>query len=151
VLLTVAVVVAVGLGALAQSVSGIGFSLVCGPLLVSLLGPADGVRLAIALSILLNVVLLARHRSDVDRAGALLLLVPTALAVPVFAVALRDLPDQPAAALAGATIVLGALLLGLGVRWRAARRRAGAAAAGVVAAATTVVASVSGPPVAPWA
>jgi uncharacterized membrane protein YfcA len=149
--LAAAVVLAVAVGALAQSVSGIGFSLVSGPLLVAALGPADGVRLGIVLSLGLNAVLLARHRSDLDRRGALLLLVPTALTVPVFAVLLRDLPERPAAALAGATIVVGTVLLALGVRWRAARGRAGAAVTGVVAAATTVVASVSGPPVALWA
>lgn len=149
--LAAAVVLAVALGALAQSVSGIGFSLVCGPLLVAALGPADGVRLAIVLSLGLNLVLLARHRTDLDRRGALLLLVPTALTVPVFAVLLRDLPERPAAALAGGTIVLLTLLLAAGVRWRAARGAAGAAVTGVAAAATTVVASVSGPPVALWA
>ena len=146
-----AVVLAVALGALAQSVSGIGFSLVCGPLLVAALGAADGVRLAVVLSLGLNLVLLTRHRSDLEARGALLLLVPTALAVPVFAVLLRDVPDRPAAALAGGTIVLLTLLLAAGARWRAARGAVGAAVTGVVAAATTVVASVSGPPVALWA
>lgn len=149
--LAAAVVLAVAVGALAQSVSGIGFSLVSGPLLVAALGPADGVKLGIVLSLGLNAVLLARHRADLDRRGALLLLVPTALTVPVFAVLLRDLPERPAAALAGATIVVGTVLLALGVRWRAARGRAGAAVTGVVAAATTVMASVSGPAVALWA
>lgn len=149
--LTASVLVAVLVGALSQSVSGIGFSLVCGPLLVAALGPADGVRLAIVLSLLLNVVLLVRYRSDADLRGALLLFVPTAVALPLLAVALADLPDRPAAALAGGTILVLALLLALGVRWRAARGRAGAAVTGVVAAATTVVASVSGPPVALWA
>ena len=149
--LATAVVLAVALGAMAQSVSGIGFSLVCGPLLVAALGAADGVRLAVVLSLGLNAVILARHRSHLDRGGALRLLVPTALAVPVFAVLLRDVPERPAAALAGGTIVLLTLLLASGVRWQAARGAAGAAVTGVVAAASTVVASVSGPPVALWA
>ena len=150
-LLDVAVVLAVAVGALAQSVSGIGFSLVCGPLLVAALGAADGVRLGIVLSLGLNAAILARDRSSLDGRGALLLLVPSALAIPVLAVLLRDLPERPAAALAGATILLGTLLLASGVRWRAARGVVGAVATGVVAAATTVLASVSGPPVALWA
>jgi uncharacterized membrane protein YfcA len=149
--LSAAVVLAVALGALAQSVSGIGFSLVCGPLLVAALGAADGVRLGVVLSLGLNVVLLARHRRDLDRGGALRLLVPTALTVPMFAVLLRDVQERPAAALAGGTIVVLTLLLAAGVRWRAARGSVGAAVTGVVAAATTVVASVAGPPVALWA
>ena len=150
-MLTAAVVLAVLVGTLAQSVSGIGFSLVCGPLLVASLGATDGVRLAVVLSLVLNVVLVARYRAEVDRRGALLLLLPTALAVPVFAVVARRLPDRPAEAAAGAVVVLGAVLLAAGARWDAARGRTGAVVAGVVSAATTVVASVSGPPVALWA
>ncbi len=149
--LSAAVVLAVAVAALAQSVSGIGFSLVCGPLLVAALGAAAGVRLAVVLSLGLNAVILARHRSDLDGGGALRLLVPTALTLPVFALLLRDVPERPAAALAGGTIVVLTLLLAAGVRWRAARGTAGAGVTGIVAAATTVVASVSGPPVALWA
>jgi hypothetical protein len=58
--LTAAVLLSVLLGMLAQSVSGIGFALACGPLLVESLGPQDGVRLVMLLSLVLNVVLLAR-------------------------------------------------------------------------------------------
>jgi uncharacterized membrane protein YfcA len=46
--------VAVLVGAVAQSVSGIGFVLVCGPLLVAALGAHDGVRLAVVLSLVVN-------------------------------------------------------------------------------------------------
>ena len=59
-MLIAAVLAAVLVGTLAQSVSGIGFALVCGPLLVAALGAQDGVRLAVLLSLVLNVVLLAR-------------------------------------------------------------------------------------------
>ncbi len=150
-MLTLLVGLSVLVGALAQSVSGIGFSLVCGPLLVAALGAADGVRLGVLLSLALNVVLVTRYRREVDRRGALLLLLPTALTVPLFAVLARAVPERAAAAAAGGVVVLGALLLGSGLRWRAARGRAGAVAAGVVAGATTVAASVAGPPVALWA
>lgn len=150
-MLTVAVVVSVLVGALAQSVSGIGFSLVCGPLLVAALGPPDGVRLGVLLSLALNVVLVVRFRREVDRRAAVLLLLPTALALPLFAVLARSVPDRAAAAAAGGVVLLGAVLLACGVRWRGARGRAGAVAAGVVAAATTVAASVAGPPIALWA
>lgn len=146
-----AALLAVLLGALAQSVSGIGFSLVSGPLLVAVLGPADGVRLGVLLSLPLNLVLLARYRTDVDRSSAGLLLVPTVVALPVLAFLLAGLPPRPAAALAGGTILALTATLALGVRWPAARGRVGAAVTGVVAAATTVVASVAGPPVALWA
>ena len=139
------------LGTLAQSVSGIGFALVCGPLLVAALGPQDGVRLAVLLSLVLNVVLLARLWRQVDRRQTLLLLVPSALATPLLAVLVRDLPARPAAALAGAVVLVGVALLASGLRWHAARGPAGAATAGVVGAATNLVAGVAGPVVALWA
>lgn len=142
---------AVLLGTLAQSVSGIGFSLVCGPLLVAALGPQDGVRLSVLLSLVLNVVLLTRLWALVDRRRTLLLLVPSALATPLLAVAARGLPTRPAAGLAGAVVLVGVGLLASGLRWDAARGPAGAVVAGVVAAATNVVAGVAGPMVALWA
>lgn len=139
------------LGTLAQSVSGIGFSLVCGPLLVAALGPADGVRLGVALSLVLNVVLLSRLLRLVDVRRTLLLLVPAALVTPLLAVLVRRLPERPAAALAGAVVLLGVALLASGVRWPAARGATGAVVAGVLGAATNLVASVAGPMVALWA
>lgn len=150
-MLTAAVLLAVLTGTLAQSVSGLGFSLVSGPLLVAALGPYDGVRLSVVLSLLLNLVLLARLRRDVDRGTTVLLLVPAALATPGLAVLARRLPERPASALAGGVVVVGTALLALGLRWRAARGRAGAVAMAVVAAATNVVAGVGGPPLALWA
>ena len=150
-MLTTAVLVAVLLGTLAQSVSGIGFALVCGPLLVAALGAADGVRLSVLLSLVLNVVLLARLWRAVEVGPTLLLLVPSALATPAFAVLARRLPERTGAALAGATVLLGVAVLASGVRWHAARGRTGAVAAGVAGAATNVLAGVAGPVVALWA
>ena len=150
-MLTAAVLVAVLLGTLAQSVSGIGFSLVCGPLLVAALGPADGVRLSVALSLVLNAVLLTRLWREVEGRATLLLLVPSALTTPVFAVLARRLPERAGAAAAGGVVLLGVALLASGVRWRAARGRAGAIAAGIGGALTNVLASVAGPVVALWA
>jgi uncharacterized membrane protein YfcA len=149
--LTAAVLLSVLLGTLAQSVSGIGFALVCGPLLVVSLGPQDGVRLVMLLSLVLNVVLLSRLWRQVDRRGTLLLLVPAALATPLLAVAVRSLPARPAAALAGLVVLTGVALLASGVRWKAARGSTGAVLAGVLGAATNVVAAVAGPVVALWA
>ncbi len=149
--MTALVVLAVLVGALAQSVSGIGFLLVCMPFLVGALGAHEGVRLGVVLSLLVNVGLLARHHRDLDRRGALLLLAPAAVATPVAAAAVRALPDRPAQAAAGGVIVLGTVLLAAGVRWRAARGAAGAVGVGIVSGVTNVVAGVAGPPVALWA
>lgn len=151
VVLTFAVLVAVVLGALAQAVGGLGFALVCGPLLVGLLGPFQGVRLSVALSLVLNLLLLIRLRRDVDRRAATLLLVPSVLATPVFARLARVLPERPAAALAGGVVLLGTLLLAGGLRWPAAGGRAGMVAGSLLAAGTNVIAGVGGPPVALWA
>lgn len=150
-MLVAAVLLAVLVGTLAQSVSGIGFALVCGPLLVAALGPQDGVRLAVLLSLVLNVVLLARLWREVEVRTTLLLLVPAAVTTPVFAVLSRRLPERAGAAAAGAVVVVGVAVLALGLRWHAARGRRGAVAAGVLGALTNVLAGVSGPTVALWA
>lgn len=142
---------AVLLGALAQSVSGIGFVLVCGPLLVAALGPREGVRLAVLLSLLVNVAVLARTRRDVAPRVALLLLLPAAAATPLLAVAVRAAPPRLAAALAGGATVAGALALAVGLRWRAARGAGGAVLAGLVSAAMNVTAGIGGPAVALYA
>ena len=146
-----AVLLAVLVGTVAQSVSGIGFALVCGPLLVAALGADDGVRLSVLLSLLLNAVLLARLWREVEVRTTLLLLVPAALTTPLFALLARRLPERAGAAAAGAVVLVGVAVLALGVRWSAARGRRGAVAAGVLGALTNVLAGVAGPVVALWA
>ena len=150
-MLIAAVLVAVLVGTLAQSISGIGFALVCGPLLVAALGAQDGVRLSVLLSLVLNSVLLARLWREVDVRTTLLLLVPAALTTPLWAVLSRRLPERAGAAAAGAVVVIGVAVLALGLRWHAARGRRGAVAAGALGALTNVLAGVAGPVVALWA
>jgi uncharacterized membrane protein YfcA len=145
VLLTLALAVLVG--SLAQSVSGIGFGLVCGPLLVADLGPHDGVRLSIALSLAVNVLVLLREREHATWRDALLLLVPAVLVTPLTAVLVRHAPDRVLEAAAGGIAVLGALALGAGLRWQAARGRLGAVLAGAVSGASNVTSGIGGPPV----
>ena len=145
------VVLAVAAGAVAQSVSGIGFTLVSGPLLVAALGPADGVRLSVVLSLVVNAVVLSRTAREASWRDAALLLVPAVLATPLLARLLREAPERASQALAGAATLAGALVLGAGVRWRAAGGTAGAVGAGVLSAAMNVVAGVGGPAVALYA
>ena len=142
------VVAAVGAGALAQAVSGIGFALVCGPFLVAALGPVDGVRLAVVLSLLVNLLVLARTARSADLRTALLLLVPAALATPVLARLVREVPERAAEGLSGAATLLGVAALASGLRWRAAGGHVGAVATGVVSAAMNVAAGIGGPAVA---
>ncbi|MBK5305192.1 MAG: TSUP family transporter [Frankiaceae bacterium] len=142
---------AVLVGAVAQSLSGIGFVLVCGPLLVAALGPDDGVRLAVVLSLVVNSAMLARTWRDAELRTALLLLAPAALATPLAARLLRSAPDRLAEGLAGASAVVAAAALAIGLRWRAARGRAGAVLAGIVSAVMNVAAGIGGPAIALYA
>jgi uncharacterized membrane protein YfcA len=138
-------------GALAQAVSGIGFGLVTGPVLVSALGHLDGVRLSVLLSLIVNVAVLAREHPHVRWRSALGLLLPAVIATPVLAVLIRRVPERTAEALAGLAAVAGASALATGLRWRRARGRAGMVAAGVVSAAMNDAAGIGGPAVALWA
>ena len=106
-MLTTAVVVAVLVGALAQSVSGIGFSLVCGPLLVAALGPPDGVRLGVLLSLCLNVVLVVRYRAEVPEIDAFGSAIMGAMAEH-FGNALPDIVVEPGRFIAGDAAVVSA-------------------------------------------
>lgn len=140
---------AVAVGAAAQSVSGIGFALVGGPLLFTVFGAREGVRVAVVLSMLVNVGVLAReHRSVMWRRVFPVLV--TALAVtPLLAHLLAGTHPRALRALAGTVIVLGAALVAAG------RARdsgvLGGVVAGMVSATMNVLASAGGPAVAVYA
>ena len=144
-------VVLIATGAAAQGVSGIGFGLVCGPALVSALGPADGVRVVVLLSVLVNVAVLAREHRHVAWRAAAGLLVPAAVATPLLAVALRQVPERAAQVLAGLAAALGAAALAAGARVPGARTPAGLVGAAVVSAGMNDAAGIGGPAVALWA
>ena len=146
-MLSLAVLLAVTAGAVAQAVSGVGFGLVCGPLLVAALGPRDGVRLSVLLSMAVNLGVLAWAHREVAWSRLPLLLTAAGLSTPLLAWALTPLPARTLQVLAGATALAGALALAVGLSWPAARGRTGTAAAGVVSAAMNVVAGIGGPAV----
>jgi len=141
--------VAVAFGALAQSVSGIGFALVGGPLLFALYGAREGVRVAVVLSMLVNVAVLSReHRAVMWRRVAPVLV--TALAVtPLLAWLLDGVHPRLLRAAAGAVVVIGAGLVAAG------RTRdsgvTGGVVAGLASATMNVLASAGGPAVAVYA
>jgi uncharacterized protein len=129
---------AVAAGAGAQSVSGIGFALVGGPLLFSVFGAREGVRVAVARA----------HRAVMWRRMSPVLV--TALVVtPVLAHVLSDAHPRALRALAGAVIVLGAGLVAAGRT--ADTGLAGGVVAGLVSATMNVLASAGGPAVAVYA
>jgi uncharacterized membrane protein YfcA len=140
---------AVAVGALAQSVSGIGFALVGGPLLFALYGAREGVRVAVVLSMVVNVSVLVReHRAVMWRRVAPVLV--TALAVtPLLAWLLDGVHPRLLRAAAGAVVVLGAALVAAG------RTRdsgvLGGVVAGLASATMNVLASAGGPAVAVYA
>jgi len=140
---------AVAVGAAAQSVSGIGFALVGGPLLFTVFGAREGVRVAVVLSMLVNVAVLVREHRTVMWRRVLPVLV-TALAVtPLLAHLLSGTHPRVLRAAAGGVIVLGAALVATG------RTRdtgiVGGVVAGLASATMNVLASAGGPAVAVYA
>ncbi len=147
----VAALVAVAGGALAQSATGMGFSLVAAPALVALLGPRDGVATVLVLAVLASLVPLTRDWRFGRPRDLARVLVPTLLATPLVALALRGADTRWMALAAGAGVLAGVALLASGMSWEWLRRPAGAATAGVSSAVLAVVGGVGGPPVGLWA
>ena len=135
---------AVAAGAVAQAVTGLGFSLVCAPLLIALEGPLDGVRLNLGLSVLINVVLLVPQREHVRQRDTIRLFVPAAIATPITAWAARRADADVLLVVAGALTVGSALVLLAGFRLR----RSSTTVAGAVSGAMNTVAGIGGPVVA---
>lgn len=139
----------VAVGAAAQSVSGIGFALVSGPLLFTVFGPREGVRVAVVLSMLVNLVVLVReHRAVMVRRVAPVLIAALA-STPLLVHLLSSVHTHALRAAAGGVIVIGALLVAAG------RTRdtgiVGGVIAGLASATMNVLASAGGPAVAVYA
>lgn len=142
---------AVALGSVAQAVTGIGFSLVCAPVLIATLGARDGVRTALALSIVINLLVLAGHHRRIIWSRVVLLLVPAVVITPLVAFAVRHLDARWLTLAAGVLTIASAVALGIGVRWGRASGAGGGVVAGSVSGAMNVVGSIGGPAVAIYA
>jgi uncharacterized membrane protein YfcA len=138
-------------GALANSVSGVGFGLVCSPLLALVMDPRQAAALAILMSSPSGAVVLYHDRRSVRVKDALLILVPAVLTAPLWALALADVNDTRLAHAAGVTVLLSVALLAIGFRSPALTGSSGAMIAGTAASAMTLLAAVGGPPVAIYA
>lgn len=139
----------VAVGAAAQSVSGIGFALVGGPLLFTLFGAREGVRVAVVLSMLVNISVLAReHRAVMWRQVAPVLVTALA-ATPLLVHVLSGAHPRLLRGAAGAVIVVGAALVAAGRTTETGP--VGAVAAGLASATMNVLASAGGPAVAVYA
>jgi len=140
---------AVAAGAVAQSVSGIGFALVAGPLLFTVFGAREGVRVAVVLSMLVNVGVLSREHRSVMWRRVLPVLLAALAATPLLVHLLADAHPRALRGLAGAVIVIGAALVAAG---RAVDTGVtGGVVAGIVSATMNVLASAGGPAVAVYA
>jgi uncharacterized membrane protein YfcA len=140
---------AVAVGAAAQSVSGIGFALVGGPLLFTVFGAREGVRVAVVLSMLVNVGVLVREHRAVMVRNVAPVLVAALLATPLLAWLLADVHPRALRAAAGGVVVVGAALVAAG-RTRDTGT-VGGVVAGLASATMNVLASAGGPAVAVYA
>ena len=125
--------------------TGLGFSLVCAPVLIAVLGAREGVRTALVLSTFLNVALLVRTHRDVLVARGALLLVPAVGATPFLAWAADRVDGTVLTVVAGVATVVSAAALLSGLRWARGAAPGWAVVAGVVSAAMNVVGSIGGP------
>lgn len=139
------------LGAAVQRVTGLGFGLVSGPLLVLALGPVTGVTLANVVSLLANLVLLAMTWRHVDLRRTALLVVPALLAVPVGAWVVRSLSAPVLSVVIGTTVLVALTAVLVSRRARVLQGRSGAVVAGAMSGLMNSTAAVGGPAVTVYA
>jgi uncharacterized membrane protein YfcA len=137
--------VAVFAGAAAQTVTGIGLVLICGPVLVLTVGPADAVRLALIISLILNAALLIQQPRAIQvRQAGRLVLPAAAVSIPL-GIVLRGSSAQVVAAVAGGVILASTALMWRGSRWAWLSTRGGTVAAGAASGAMNVASGAAGP------
>ena len=139
------VLVSVSAGTLAQAISGIGLVFICGPVLLAAAGPADGIRLALIVSLLLNSALLVLHGKDARYLDAMTLFVPAAAITVPLGLLLRGADTRAVAAAAGAGILLAAVASWRSRSWPWLDTPAGTAVAGAVSGAMNVLSATAGP------
>ncbi len=138
----------VAIGAFSQAATGMGFALIAAPALIAALGQAQGVGTVLVLASIASVIPLARGGwRSADPRSAGLLLVPTLIATPLIAWALRAVDHSLLAVAGGLAVITGVGLLASGLRSTWLRSRTGVAAVGVASAGLNVVGGVGGPPV----
>jgi uncharacterized membrane protein YfcA len=151
------VVQAIGLGlvvlvgASAQRVTGLGFSLVSSPFMVLLLGPFDGVLVINACGAVTALVVLTQVWRDVDLRRAALLIGPALPAVLAGAWLARGLPAPPLAIVVGLLILVALVAVVASERARVLRGTPGAVIAGIGSGFLNVTVGAGGPAVAVYA
>lgn len=142
------ILLAVAVGAFAQAATGMGFALVAAPVLIAAVGQAQGVGTVLVLASIASIIPLARGGwRDADPRAAGRLLIPTLIATPLIAWALRAVDHTALAVAGGLAVIVGVGLLASGLRSAWLLTRSGAVATGVASAGLNVVGGVGGPPV----
>ncbi|GAA2415616.1 sulfite exporter TauE/SafE family protein [Actinomadura vinacea] len=142
-LLPVSLGVLVGAGT--QRVTGVGFALVAGPLLVLLLGPVEGVRLVNLLSLLSSMVVLPTVWREVEFRRVARLAVPALLVLPAGAWIARNVPGAPLMIAEGVLVLTALYGLHRFNAPRALQGRAGETGAGAASGLMNVTAGIGGP------
>ena len=132
-------------GALTQRVTGIGFALVCAPLLVLIAGPFEGVVLSNLLGLTVSVIVFIAHWRDTEWKKGLLLAVPALIAIPFGAYVAKNVPPAPLMVIIGLLVIVALGAVVLSERARVLRGRGGAVAAGASSGFMNVTAGVGGP------
>jgi uncharacterized membrane protein YfcA len=132
-------------GALTQRVTGIGFALVCAPLLVLVAGPFEGVVLSNLLGLIVSAVVFVTHWRQTEWRKGLLLAVPALLAIPPGAWVARNVPAPQLMVMIGLTVIVALAAVVLSDRARVLRGTSGAVVAGGASGFMNVTAGVGGP------
>lgn len=141
----------VALAAVAQSVAGFGFGLVCSSVLIAVLGHDEGLRLVITLSLVMNVTLLVQDPRNARVREAVVLALPAVLCTVPLVLVLGHANSDALTVAAGTITVAAALALVKGLRVARLRGLTGALGAGFISAVMNVVGGLSGPSVALYA
>lgn len=136
---------AVTLGAALQRVTGLGFTLVSGPLLVLVLNPFDGIVLANILSALIALVVLARTFQHAQWKTAAKLSIGIVVGVPIGAVVVYALDADMLLILVGALTTIAVVLALTRRPMPVFRGTSGAIFAGSISGFSNVTAGVGGP------
>jgi uncharacterized membrane protein YfcA len=149
--LSAAVFLVVAIAAACQMFSGIGFSLVCSPLLVLTLGRDAGLRTVLVMSILLNALLLVQSRRHIRWGDALRLLIPASVIIIPTVLVVDRIRTPILTVIAGAVILIATLLVVVGRPAPWLNGSVGAISVGAASGVFNVLAASSGPPVALFA
>jgi uncharacterized membrane protein YfcA len=139
--------VAVLVGAVAQAVTGFGFSLVSAPFLVAAYGAPDGVQLNLVLSGALNLLLLSTGWRHLERRAVVRLLGPAIVATVAIGALIRGSQSDGLTVVAGVLCLVGVAAVARGRALHRLTGTVGTVAVGGLSGAINVVAGIGGPPV----